>query len=262
MADRVKFGIKNVHVFPINSLNQGVPVYGDPIDVPGAVSFSMSAQGDINKFYADNIVYYQSSANNGYEGDLTLALIPEAFYEKIFGQTPDANGVMTENASVEAKSFAMTFEEEGDQTGTKFVLYNCTATRPTKELQTIEDSKTPVTQTLTVSAVPLASGDVMGMTTSTTPDATKNGWHTNVYMSSSATQYSVFFNSMGGSAVPTQTVAAGGKATKPTDPTKSSGYTYPVYTFDGWFTDTSYTTEWDFDTDTVNNDIMLYAKWV
>ena len=124
MADKVKFGIKNVHVFPIISMTDGVPTYGDVINVPGAVSFSMSAQGDINKFYADNIVYYQSSANNGYEGDLTLALIPEAFYEKIFGQIPDANGVMTENSSIEAKAFAMTFEEDGDQTGTKFVLSN------------------------------------------------------------------------------------------------------------------------------------------
>ena len=74
----------------------------------------MSAQGDINKFYADNIVYYQSSANNGYEGDMTLALIPEEFYEKIFGQIPDVNGVMVENAGIEAKAFAMTFEEDGD----------------------------------------------------------------------------------------------------------------------------------------------------
>lgn len=182
MADKVKFGIKNVHVFPIVSVTAGVPTYGDVIDVPGAVSFSMSAQGDINKFYADNIVYYQSSANNGYEGDLTLALIPEAFYEKIFGQTPDTNGVMTENASVEAKAFAMTFEEDGDQTGTKFVLYNCTATRPTKELQTIEDSKTPVTQALTVSAVPLANGDVMSMTTSTTDAQVVADWHDAPYI--------------------------------------------------------------------------------
>ena len=255
MADKVKFGIKNVHVFPINSMSGGVPVYGDPIDVAGAVSFSMSAQGDINKFYADNIVYYQSSANNGYEGDLTLALIPEAFYEKIFGQTPDVNGVMTENASVEAKSFAMTFEEEGDQTGTKFVLYNCTATRPTKELQTIEDSKTPVTQTLTVSAVPLASGDVMGMTTSTTPDATKQGWHNAVYMSTGASQYSVYFNSMGGSDVPTAVVASGAKVTEPSDPTKDG------YTFAGWYSDLGLTEAWDFATDTVSSNIMLYAKW-
>jgi len=255
MADKVKFGIKNVHVFPITSVTAGVPTYGDVIDVPGAVSFSMSAQGDINKFYADNIVYYQSSANNGYEGDLTLALIPEAFYEKIFGQTPDANGVMTENAAVEAKAFAMTFEEDGDQTGTKFVLYNCTATRPTKELQTIEDSKTPVTQTLTVSAVPLQSGDVMGMTTSATPDAVKNTWHDAVYIASGTSTFLVSFNSMGGSTVQSQSVADGKKATEPIAPTKTG------YTFGGWYSDLDLTDAWDFSTDVVTSDMMLYAKW-
>lgn len=255
MADRVRFGIKNVHVFPIESLNNGVPVYGDVIDVPGAVSFSMSAQGDINKFYADNIVYYQSSANNGYEGDLTLALIPEAFYEKIFGQVPDVNGVMVENAGIEAKAFAMTFEEDGDQTGTKFVLYNCTATRPTKELQTIEDSKTPVTQQLTVSAVPLASGDVMGMTTSTTPEATKEAWHNAVYIASGTANFLVQFNSMGGTPIQSQSVADGGKATEPTAPTKTGK------TFGGWYSDLDLTVAWDFTTDTVDSDMMLYAKW-
>ena len=255
MADKVKFGIKNVHVFPIISMTDGVPTYGDVINVPGAVSFSMSAQGDINKFYADNIVYYQSSANNGYEGDLTLALIPEAFYEKIFGQVPDANGVMTENSSIEAKSFAMTFEEDGDQTGTKFVLYNCTATRPTKELNTIEDSKTPVTQALTVSAVPLQSGDVMGMTTSATPDAVKNTWHDAVYIASGTSTWLVSFNSMGGSTVQSQSVANGEKATEPTAPTKAG------YAFVEWCSDLALTTAWDFSTDVVTSNMMLYAKW-
>lgn len=183
MADKVKFGIKNVHVFPITAVTAGVPTYGEVIAVPGAVSFSASAQGDINKFYADNIVYYQSASNNGYEGDLTLALIPDAFYEKIFGQVPDDNGVYTENASTEAKAFAMTFEEDGDQTGTKFVLYNCTATRPSRELNTIEDSKTPTTQTLTISAAPLQSGDVMAMTSATTSAEVLAAWHESVYFS-------------------------------------------------------------------------------
>ena len=225
--DKVKFGIKNVHVFPIESIVNGIPTYGDVINVPGAVSFSMGAQGDINKFYADNIVYYQSSANNGYEGDLILALIPEEVYEKIFGQVPDANGVMTENAAVEAKAFAMTFEEDGDQTGTKFVLYNCTATRPTKELNTIEDNKTPVTQALTVSAVPLQNGDVMAMTTSTTPEAVKNNWHNEVYRASGSSTWLVSFNSMGGSVVQSQSVADGELATEPAAPTKTGS------TFDG-----------------------------
>lgn len=253
--DKVKFGIKNVHIFPIESMINGVPTYGDVINVPGAVSFSMGAQGDINKFYADNIVYYQSSANNGYEGDLTLALIPEEVNEKIFGQVPDANGVMTENAAVEAKAFAMTFEEDGDQTGTKFVLYNCTATRPTKELNTIEESKTPVTQALTVSAVPLQNGDVMAMTTSTTPEAVKNNWHNEVYRASGSSTWLVSFNSMGGSVVQSQSVADGELATEPTAPTKAG------FTFGGWYSDLDLTVAWDFSTDTVDSDMMLYAKW-
>ena len=253
--DKVKFGIKNVHVFPIESIVNGIPTYGDVINVPGAVSFSMGAQGDINKFYADNIVYYQSSANNGYEGDLILALIPEEVYEKIFGQVPDANGVMTENAAVEAKAFAMTFEEDGDQTGTKFVLYNCTATRPTKELNTIEDNKTPVTQALTLSAVPLQNGDVMAMTTSTTPEAVKNNWHNEVYRASGSSTWLVSFNSMGGSVVQSQSVADGELATEPAAPTKTGS------TFDGWYSDLGLTDAWDFSTDTVDSDMMLYAKW-
>ena len=52
--DKVKFGIKNVHIFPIESMVNGVPTYGDVINVPGAVSFSMGAQGDISKLERGN----------------------------------------------------------------------------------------------------------------------------------------------------------------------------------------------------------------
>ena len=179
--DKVKFGIKNVHFFPMNAYISAVPTYGTVIDVSGAVSLSLSAQGDINKFYADNIVYYQTSANNGYEGDLNVALIPDDVYEEIFGYSKDTNDVITEDASATAKAFAMTFEEEGDQVGTKYVFYNCTATRPSRDLNTIEDTKTPTTQTLTVSAAPLKNGKVMAMTGPNTGDAVKNAWHNSVY---------------------------------------------------------------------------------
>jgi phi13 family phage major tail protein len=255
MGDKVKFGIKNAHIFPITAVNAGIPTYGSPIDVPGAVSFSLNAQGDINKFYADNVVYYQSASNNGYEGDLEVALIPDAVFEQIFKYNKDQNGVISENTNVEYASFAMTFEEAGDVTGTKFVLYNCTATRPTRTLNTIEESKTPTTQTLTVSAIPLASGDVLAMTTETTPSATINAWHSTVYMPSNTPNCLVQFNSNGGSAVQSQTVVVGGKATEPDAPTKEG------YTFDAWYSDLGLTDEWTFSTDTVTTNMMLYAKW-
>ena len=34
------------------------------------------------------------------------------------------------------------------------------------------------------------------------------------------------------------------------------------YEFDAWYTSTEFETEWDFETDTVTEDMTLYAKWV
>lgn len=255
MGDKVKFGIKNAHIFPITALNSGVPTYGSPIAVPGAVSLSLDQQGDINKFYADNIVYYQSASNNGYEGDLEVALIPDEVFEQIFKYTKDTNGVMVESSANEFASFAMTFEEDGDVTGTKFVLYNCTATRPSRTLNTIEDSKEPTTQTLNVSAVPLANGDVLGMTSEDTTEAVLNAWHTSVYRSSSSSLYLVQFNSNGGTAVASQSLESGDLVTEPEAPTKEG------YTFGAWYSDLALTDAWDFSTDTVSGNMMLYASW-
>ena len=52
MADKVKFGIKNVHIFPITAWSDGVPTYGTVIDVPGTVSLTLDKNGDTNDFYA------------------------------------------------------------------------------------------------------------------------------------------------------------------------------------------------------------------
>ncbi|MCL2045010.1 MAG: InlB B-repeat-containing protein [Oscillospiraceae bacterium] len=68
------------------------------------------------------------------------------------------------------------------------------------------------------------------------------------------TTFTVTFNSNGGSAVTSQTVATGGKVTKPTDPTKSGN------TFAGWFSNAALTTAYNFDT-AVTANLTLYAKW-
>jgi len=64
----------------------------------------------------------------------------------------------------------------------------------------------------------------------------------------------VTFDSQGGSAVSAQTIVAGGKITKPTNPVKSG------YTFGGWYQDATCTTVWDFSM-AVTSSITLYAKW-
>ena len=64
----------------------------------------------------------------------------------------------------------------------------------------------------------------------------------------------VTFASNGGTAVAAQTVAPGGRATRPADPTALG------YVFDGWYVDKDFKKAYDFAT-AVNFDLTLYAKW-
>lgn len=67
-------------------------------------------------------------------------------------------------------------------------------------------------------------------------------------------QYTVTFDSKGGSAVASQTVEEGAVAKAPANPTKNG------FTFKGWCTDQNATKAYNFDTP-VNANITLYAKW-
>ena len=68
------------------------------------------------------------------------------------------------------------------------------------------------------------------------------------------TNYTVTFESNGGSAVASQTVANGSKATKPSDPTRDG------FTFGGWYQDATLSVAFDFDT-TITTNAKVYAKW-
>ena len=66
--------------------------------------------------------------------------------------------------------------------------------------------------------------------------------------------YPFVFDSQDGSAVPTQTVAHGSTATKPADPTRAG------YWFDGWYTDKTFKTKYNFSTP-VTGPTTVYARW-
>ena len=68
------------------------------------------------------------------------------------------------------------------------------------------------------------------------------------------TNFTVTFNSNGGSTVASKTVASGAKVAKPADPTKDGS------TFAGWYTDAALTTAYDFNA-SVTKSFTLYAKW-
>lgn len=150
---KVKFGLSNVHIAPL-TYNGTTYTYGEVIHIPGAVSISLDASGDDNDFFADNIKYYSSSANQGYEGDLEIAMLPDELRETIFGETKDRNGAYIESANDTIRPFALGFQIEGDAKGRKFWYYNCTVSRPNNEASTVETSKEPATDTLSLKAMP------------------------------------------------------------------------------------------------------------
>lgn len=184
--NKVQFNLKNVHYAPITALSP-TPSWGTPVPVTGAVSLSLSQQGELTKFYADGIVYWQSSSNNGYEGDLEMARFPDQMKQDIWGyELVATDNVLIENSMVEPKAFALLFQIDGDTTENLYCLYNCTATRPGIEAKTNEASKTPQTEKCTISAVPLPNGNVKASTTTESTEEVRNAWFDKVYEKAAA----------------------------------------------------------------------------
>ena len=150
MANKVKYGLKNVHYAVATIAADGSATYGEVKPWPGGVNLSLDAQGGTTKFRADNINYWIGQSNNGYEGDLESALIPESFKVDVLGEVIDGNGVALENVDAKTVPFALMFQFEGDEKATRHVLYNCTATRPSVSGATTEEEIKPQTETVTI----------------------------------------------------------------------------------------------------------------
>lgn len=187
MADtnKIKYGISRCYYAVATIASNGSATYGTPKPLPGAVSLSLDAQGDTNKFYADNIVYYSTVANSGYEGELELAKIPDDFLKDCLGYVADGNGVLFEDAGAVGAHFALMFQFEGDAHAKRHVLYNCVASRPSVSGSTKEESIEPQTETISITATTVynASYDKDVVKASVTPTETTqyNAWTTTVY---------------------------------------------------------------------------------
>lgn len=185
--NKVKFNIKNAHVALKQTDESGRITYDTPFPVPGSVSVSLEAQGELSPFYADGIKYYVSSSNGGYEGDWEMALLTDEFRQKILNEIIDKNKVMLEVGESKINEFAFGFEIDGDIRGTRFWFYNCVATRPTTESSTVEDTIEPVTDTLSISASAAeVSTDgkmyVRAKTTEESDEALYRKWFDSVYI--------------------------------------------------------------------------------
>ena len=152
--NKVKYGLDQVHIYPITKQDGETTTYGEAFTIPGAVNLSISPEGEENKFYADNVVYWSDYSNNGYSGNLEIAILTDEFREKILGETVNDDGVHIESSDDKNTQFAMAFQFLGDKNNIRHVLYRCSAARPDVEGETKGESIDPKTDTLEFTAMP------------------------------------------------------------------------------------------------------------
>lgn len=180
--NKVKYGLKNAHYALLTIGEDGTVTYGKPIPIPGSVNLTMDAQGDTSTFYADNMAYFVTAANDGYSGTFEVALIPDQFRQDVLHETLDeAAQVLVENINNQTSPFALLFEFDGDKKATRHVLYNCTCTRPSVSGGTTTNTKEPSTETMNLTASPLPNGNTKARTTVDTPAAQYAGWYDAVW---------------------------------------------------------------------------------
>ena len=192
--NKVKFGLKNVHYALVTEAvattgaeaGNLVSSYGELKALAGAVSLSLSSSASKSVFRADNEDYFVSYGQGGYEGDLEVARVNEAFLKDVLGYVEDQDKILVEDSSAfkTTNYFALVFEFDGDQQETKHCLYKCSASRPSIASQTTGEGGQidPQTETVTITAVPRADSDkyIHIQTQDTTTTAVLAAWYTNV----------------------------------------------------------------------------------
>jgi phi13 family phage major tail protein len=181
--NKVIFGLKNAHYSVISEdAETGAVVYGTPVSLKGSVEISLEPRGETSDFYADDMLYYTTSTNAGYEVTLTVANITNDFRSDVLGEVLEPTDlVMTENTNQRANKIAFMFEFDGDQKAVRHCLYNCTVTRPSLTSATKTETAEPQNQELSLIAAPREDGIVKRSTTVETPQPVYDAWYTAVY---------------------------------------------------------------------------------
>lgn len=179
--NKVEFGLRNCYYAVVTVDEGGKIKYGAPKKLPGAVSVTFDKSGDLIRFKADDIDYYTNANNQGYEGTLTLARVPEEFRTEVLKEEKTDKGVLIENSDAQTANIALMFEFQGDVKATRHLLYYCSVNRPSVG-STTKDSGNPNTTELSLVASPRPTDNLVKASTAAGVDETTyNSWYTTVY---------------------------------------------------------------------------------
>ena len=145
-ANKVKYGIKNVYVVPIEHEEGGDITYGTPVAWEGFKSLTLDPEGDTN-------------SNNGYSGSIEMTYLEDEIKKMIFNNIETEEGNLAEDANVLPNNVGLMFQFEGDKNATKHMFFKVVFGRPSVEGETREESIDPNTTTMDITAIPVEKDD-------------------------------------------------------------------------------------------------------
>lgn len=148
MANKVLFGVSNLHVGLYSVSDEGVVTLGTPVKVPGTVNISLEAESEENTFYADNVRYWTGYSDNGYTGEIENALFDDNFKTTFLNYIALDDGGIAQIKGQQNKTVYFMFQAEGDESARRAIVYNVSLGQITREYATVEDSIEPQTATL------------------------------------------------------------------------------------------------------------------
>lgn len=162
---KVLYGLSNVHYCKLTEVTDpdtGVITtqYGEIKQWPGAVNLQLDPSGNPIIFSADNSAYYTISNNQGYEGSLEVAMIPDDVRVDVVGNKADNKGFIVETDKDQIDYFALMFEINTDVNPTRYIFYKVSLSqRPSVASKTVDVSGDLEigTETVNLKAMPMAS---------------------------------------------------------------------------------------------------------
>jgi phage major tail protein, phi13 family len=182
-ANKILFGVSKLYYAVATEADDGTLTFGTPVSIPGAVNLKLDPEGDTLTEYADNGIWTQVTASNGYKGSLEVECFPDSFRSDCLGETIDSvNGVVTESALANPSHFALMGEFSGDKKARKWVYYYCLATRPGADAKTKADKLDPMHESVDLAICPRSDDSVvMRYTNESVTDAIAAAWYTTVF---------------------------------------------------------------------------------
>ncbi len=176
-APKITYGLKNLHYAVMEIAEDGTVSYGSVKSFPGAVKISLSPDGEIFEFRADDGVYYECDGSDGYTGDLEVALVPDEFKIDVFGWEKDSDGLLHEVSGAPHKHIALMGQMATDAVAKRVVFYDVFCGRPNLEYETKQKTMNVLTQKMSLTCRPIESNGKNYVKSSTTPEASEDKYN-------------------------------------------------------------------------------------